>query len=123
MDNGLIAHFGLGDSTNITTLRIEWPSGIVQELQNVTNNQFLTVVEQQGYSGARPSFAGATKATNGLQISITEPAADARYVLEGSADLLSWTKLMAKTSVGGTAQYTDTSAANNTKRFYRVVVP
>ena len=30
---------------------------------------------------------------------------------------------MAKTSVGGTAQYTDTRAANYTNRFYRVVVP
>lgn len=26
-DNGLLAHFGLGDATNVTTLRIEWPSG------------------------------------------------------------------------------------------------
>ena len=121
--NGLLAHFGLGDATNVTALRIEWPSGIVQELTNVAPNQFLTVVEQQGYSGVRPSFAGATKATNGLHISITEPAADARYVLEGSTDLLNWTKLMAKTSVGGTAQYTDTRAANYTNRFYRVVVP
>jgi len=122
-NQGLLAHFGLADATNVTTLRIEWPSGIVQELQNVTNNQFLKVVECQGYAGLCPSFAGATRQTNGLQISITEPAAGARYVLEGSADLLSWTKLMAKTSAGGTAQYTDTSAANNTKRFYRVVVP
>ena len=29
---GRVAHFGLGDATNVTTLRIEWPSGIVQEL-------------------------------------------------------------------------------------------
>ena len=119
----LIAHFGLGDATNVTTLRIEWPSGIVQVLTNVAANQSLKVVECQGYAGLCPSFAGATRQANGLQISITEPAADARYVLEGSTDLLNWTKLMAKTSVGGTAQYTDTRAANYTNRFYRVVVP
>jgi hypothetical protein len=41
----LRAHFGLGDATNITTLRIEWPSGTVQELPDVSANQILTVVE------------------------------------------------------------------------------
>ncbi|MCX6923375.1 MAG: ASPIC/UnbV domain-containing protein [Verrucomicrobia bacterium] len=121
--NGLLAHFGLGDATNVTTLRIEWPSGIVQELQNVAANQFLTVVECQGYIGSCPSFAGATKATNGLQLSITEPAAGALYCVEASSDLLNWTKRVVRTSAGATAQFTDTSTANYTNRFYRIVVP
>ena len=34
------AHFGLGDATNVTTLRIEWSSGIVQELSNVAANAY-----------------------------------------------------------------------------------
>jgi enediyne biosynthesis protein E4 len=123
MDNGLIAHFGLGDATNVATLRIEWPSGIVQELQNVTNNQFLTVVESQSYSGARPAFTSATKQTSGLQISITEPAAGALYCVEASSDLLNWTKRMVRTSAGATAQFTDSSTTNSTNRFYRIVVP
>ena len=38
-------HFGLGDATIIDTLRIEWPSGQVQEMRNVAGNQFLTVTE------------------------------------------------------------------------------
>ena len=33
---GLIAHFGLGDATNVEVLRIEWPSGVVTELTNVS---------------------------------------------------------------------------------------
>jgi hypothetical protein len=41
----LLAHFGLGDATNIDTLRIEWPSGIAQELYNLAPKQFLTVTE------------------------------------------------------------------------------
>ena len=45
---GLVAHFGLGDSATVDTLRIEWPSGIVQELNNVEVNQHLQVVETQG---------------------------------------------------------------------------
>ncbi len=43
--NDLRAHFGLGDATNVTTLRIEWPSGIVQELTSVAANQILTITE------------------------------------------------------------------------------
>ena len=38
-------HFGLGDATTVDTLRIEWPSGQVQEMRNVASNQFLTITE------------------------------------------------------------------------------
>jgi hypothetical protein len=122
-DNGLLAHFGLGDATNVTTLRIEWPSGIVQEIQNVAANQFLTVVESQGYLGASPQFSAVTNVAGGLQLSYTEPAANARYLLEASSDLVNWTKLMARTSAGSTAQFTDTRATNHPSRFYRLQVP
>jgi len=43
--NDLRASFGLGDATAIDTVRIEWPSGIVQEIHNVAAKQFLTVTE------------------------------------------------------------------------------
>jgi hypothetical protein len=43
--NHLIAHFGLGDATNVDVLRIEWPSGIVQNLTDVPARQLLTVTE------------------------------------------------------------------------------
>lgn len=124
-NQGLLAHFGLGDATNVTTLRIEWPSGIVQELQNVAANQFLTVVESQGYSptNPRPSFTGATKDTSGSQLSFTEPASEARYILEASTDLVTWTKLLARTSIGVATNYSDTRATNYTSRFYRLQVP
>ncbi len=48
-DNGLLAHFGLGDATNVTTLRIEWPSGIVQEFKEVVVDQHLAKVETQNF--------------------------------------------------------------------------
>jgi hypothetical protein len=123
LENGLRCHFGLGDATNVTTLRIEWPSGIVQELPNVPANRFLTVVESQGYLGAAPQLDVVTNAPSGLQLSITEPLAPARYILEASADLVEWTKLMARTSAGVTTNYTDTRATNYTRRFYRLQVP
>jgi hypothetical protein len=41
----LLAHFGLSDATNIATVRIEWPSGIAQELYNLAPRQSLTITE------------------------------------------------------------------------------
>jgi hypothetical protein len=41
----LYAHFGLSDATNVDVLRIEWPSGIVQEIHDVAVRQTLTVTE------------------------------------------------------------------------------
>jgi hypothetical protein len=41
----LNAEFGLADATTIDTLRVEWPSGAVQEMHDVAPGQFLTVTE------------------------------------------------------------------------------
>ncbi|HEY5911148.1 MAG TPA: FG-GAP-like repeat-containing protein [Verrucomicrobiae bacterium] len=122
--NSLVAHFGLGDATNVTTLEIKWPSGIVQTLSNVATNQFLTVREHQEYPpGVAPALTNVIITTSGLQLSIIEPAAPAVYALEASTNLVTWTKLLARTSAGGTFAYTDARATNYTRRFYRVVVP
>ena len=43
--NDLRVHFGLGDATTIHSVRIEWPSGTIQKLQNISANQFLTITE------------------------------------------------------------------------------
>jgi len=43
--NNLIAHFGLGDAAKADLVKIEWPSGIVQELTDVPARQLLTVTE------------------------------------------------------------------------------
>ena len=101
----------------------EWPSRIVQELPNVAANQFLKVVESQGYTNAPPQIASAVKDASGLKLAITEPAAGARYILEASTDMIIWTKLLARTSAGGTAQFTDAHAAEFPQRFYRLQVP
>lgn len=41
----LNAEFGLADATSIETVRVEWPSGIVEELHDVAPRQFLTITE------------------------------------------------------------------------------
>lgn len=38
-------HFGLGAETSATTVEIDWPSGIVQKLENVAADQTLKVTE------------------------------------------------------------------------------
>ena len=38
-------HFGLGHNSKIDLIRIEWPSGIVQELKDVSADRLITVVE------------------------------------------------------------------------------
>ena len=41
----MAAHLGLGDVGVIDSIKVEWPSGIVQVLENVAVDQFLTVTE------------------------------------------------------------------------------
>jgi enediyne biosynthesis protein E4 len=48
----LEAHFGLGDATNIVQVRVEWPSGQVDEFSNVPIRQIITVVEGMTFSPA-----------------------------------------------------------------------
>ncbi len=43
----LVAHFGLGDAGAAEVVRIEWPSGLVQEFSQVTARQTLLVTETE----------------------------------------------------------------------------
>jgi hypothetical protein len=47
--NDLRAAFGLGDATNVAVVRVEWPSGIVQQLTNLAARQFLTLIEPEAF--------------------------------------------------------------------------
>ena len=51
--NDLRPHFGLGDATNADRIRVEWPSGIVDELQNVPAGQTVTVLEGSAPAASR----------------------------------------------------------------------
>ncbi len=43
--NSLRAHFGLGEASTVDTLKIEWPSGMVDEITDFLPNKFVTVTE------------------------------------------------------------------------------
>jgi len=105
----LIAHFGLGDATIIDTLRIEWPSGIVQELHDVMPRQFLTVTEP-----ARLQTLGAGV----LRIQSWKGMA---FEVQASTDLNQWSALTTLTNLTSTLEFTDPDAAIHLRRFYRTV--
>jgi len=105
----LRAHFGLGDATEIEVLRIEWPSGIVQELTNLPANQFLTVTEPPRL---RPL------ASNGFQIQCW---INQSFDVETSTDLDTWARVTTLPSETGILEFHDSENSNDDCRYYRVL--
>ena len=105
------AHFGLGDATNVDVLRIEWTSGIVQELTNVPVKQYLTVTEPTRLQMAQPGQLQ-IQCWKGMSCSI-----------EGSSNLVNWTPLttVTNTNLAGKLRWTDPAAGTQSTRFYRTV--
>lgn len=49
-----LIHFGLGNDAQIDTLKINWPSGLVQTLEELKANKHYTITEPDGKADARP---------------------------------------------------------------------
>ena len=111
----LEAHLGMGDATNLETLRIEWPSGIVQESQNVAAKQYLTVIE--------PPRLVATS-SNGIPQFSLQGRRGMQYDIETSMNLTAWSLLKTATitNLNGTAEVTDANSPSSDRRFYRAVL-
>jgi hypothetical protein len=108
-DQTLVAHFGLGDAAQVDLLRIEWPSGIVQELKNVEANQILTVTEPPRLI---PQGAGAFQ----IQCWINQS-----FDVQASTDLAAWSTVATATNLTGTLVFQDVEAGQHDSRYYRVV--
>jgi len=104
----LVAHFGLGDATNVDLLRIEWSSGIAQEFPGVAARQILSVTE--------PPRLQATAAG---QVQFRGWKGQA-FMVEGSANLTAWSVLATITNLTGILQFTDPEALSEWQHFYRV---
>jgi hypothetical protein len=113
---GLRAYFGLGDATNVDLIRIEWPSGTVQELQNVAVNQLLTVREPPRLRaiGGQPDGS--------FQFEVIG-AAGFSYGVLTSSNLSSWMEWKTVGMTNRTTLVTDPSATNAPIRFYRLSTP
>jgi len=106
----LEAHFGLGNATNVDTVRIEWPSGIVQELHDVAPKQFLTVTEPTRLQ------------SRGAGILRIQSWKGMAFEVQASTDLKQWSPMTTVTNLTGTLEFTDPDTANSFRRFYRTAV-
>lgn len=111
--NTLIAHFGLGDANNVMTLKIEWPSGAVQQLANVAPRQFLTIWE--------PPAITASLGENGACLLSIKAEPNRTWRIEGSADLENWEFLDKVTKTTALFTYTDSGSPPMACRFFRVM--
>lgn len=115
----LEAHFGLGDATNIETLRIEWPSGTVQELQNVTAKQYFTIAEPAQPPTICAVYAPIGVFNNEFQFEICGSFGQVA-VVESSTNLLQWIPLQTNTFTSSPLLFRDPTWRENTSRFYRL---
>jgi hypothetical protein len=107
------AHFGLGNAPIVTLLRIEWPSGAVQELSNVAVDQILTLWEP-------PALAAAVQPDGACVLSVrAEP--NRGWQIQASGDLAEWQTLTTMTSGTVGFEFVDSTATGMDCRFYRVM--
>ncbi len=111
--NDLRPHFGLGSTTRATTVRIEWPSGTVQELTNVAADQYLTVWE--------PPFLRAAVQPDGACVLNIRAEPNRAWQIQASSDLVTWETLTSVTPTAVAFEYTDPVVAGMSCRFYRVM--
>jgi hypothetical protein len=79
--NEIVAHFGLGGSSLVELIRIEWPSGTVQELRNVAVNQHLKVLEPGSGSSLTVAMEGQRPVLRW----------NSSWIVQKSSDLITWT--------------------------------
>lgn len=108
--NAIDAHFGLGDAETVDTLRVEWPSGTVQELRGIAAGQLLTLTEPP-----RLKAVGAGK----LQLPPGWKGQEFR--IESSSDLEKWVPFQTVASSGSTdvIALADQDAPSAAHRYYR----
>jgi hypothetical protein len=49
-------HFDLGHATKVNSIKVKWPSGISQVIENVGPNQLISIVEGQSYVFGKPPY-------------------------------------------------------------------
>jgi hypothetical protein len=111
----LLAHFGLGNAAIVDTVRVEWPSGAVQDLHDVSVNQTLTVIEP-------PKLAELKYNTLGFQSDVVG-VAGSNYVIETSLNLTDWAWLANVTNADRSTPFSDPTPPNAPRRFYRARIP
>jgi hypothetical protein len=111
--NDLTASFGLGDARIADAVKVEWPSGLTQEIGNVAVNQLLIIHEPVlGFSNARVSqgqFNADVIGRAGLPKQV-----------QTSPDLRQWTTIATFTNFTGHASFS-TPIGNRLQQFFRAI--
>ncbi|PYJ98404.1 MAG: hypothetical protein DME23_12165 [Verrucomicrobia bacterium] len=110
----LLAHFGLGDATNVDILRIEWPSGTVQEFHEVPVKQFLTMTEP-------PRLQAEALSSDGSFHLLLTGGVGFRYEIQTSSDLKKWMPWMTLTNTNRTMTVPDPAPTKSPHQFYRAI--
>jgi hypothetical protein len=108
----LEAHFGLANAKALQSLRIEWPSGVVQEFSNVAVKQMLTIWE--------PPVLTATMQPDGTCRLAIRAEPNRAWQIQASSDLQNWETLTTITPTTVGFQHTDPAVAGTVGRFYRL---
>lgn len=105
---------GLGNTTVISILRIEWPSGTVQEFTDVAADQILSITEPR-----RPVVSVTTVSSTRVEDSVRGDPNTA-YQVEVSTDLGTWESLGGiTTDATGNGAWSEANPPAGTRRFYR----
>lgn len=113
--NALDTVIGLGDADTIDTLRVEWPSGIVQEFHNISSKQSLTIVEQSALQIQKID-------TQNFEFKV-KGARQQQYRIDTSTNLLNWSKLtsLTITNADGEARFARQAETEAPHTFFRLV--
>jgi enediyne biosynthesis protein E4 len=105
-------HFGLGDAVKSEIVRIEWPSGNVQEFSNVAADQFLAVWEQ-------PAVKATIQQNGTCRLTITAQP-NSHWRVESSNNLHEWHVLATGINATERFEVSDAESLSLSCRFYRV---
>ena len=108
--NDMRPNLGLGDASAAEIVRVEWPSGIVQEFHDVACRQILTVTEPARLHVSEPG-AFRIQSWKGMA-----------FEVQASTDLNQWSPVTNVTNLTGTLEFMDPEAPKNVLRFYRAVL-
>jgi len=100
---------------SIDVLRIEWPSGLVQQFMDVPVNQVLAVIEPPRLE------VGQGMTVTGFELLLTSRGGY-DYRIEASTNLVDLTTVRTLPAVEGTIPVVDSGSAGFDRRFYRAVM-
>ncbi|MCK5128187.1 MAG: CRTAC1 family protein, partial [candidate division Zixibacteria bacterium] len=106
---GLHAAFGLGEASIIDEIQVEWPSGIIQTLYNISINQYLTITEpeQKSITVTSPNGGEILEVGAASEINWISTGAITNVDIDYSTDNgASWTNIITSTANDNTYEWT-----------------